>query len=168
MSTANQSMETPNASMTIPRARRELAFSRSLLRSPKFLPQNRTILCNAVRTNSLLVSSKKHAAQRPEKLRQKPSLNYKLAALPTLATGYRITELCAWSETTFSLFEARGQRVFSAAAVGPTFVARDRMVGSVTSPSTQRRVVLVERNLFRIADFAAPRAEAAVASRRSG
>jgi hypothetical protein len=48
----------------------------------KFLLQNRAILRNALRTSLPLVSSKKHAAQRPEKLRKKPSLNYKSAALP--------------------------------------------------------------------------------------
>jgi len=46
------------------------------------LLQNSAILRNAVRTSLPLVSSEKHAAQYPEKLRKKPSLNYKSAALP--------------------------------------------------------------------------------------
>jgi len=36
-----------------------------------------------MRTSLPLVSSEKHAAQHAEKLRKKPSLNYKSAALPT-------------------------------------------------------------------------------------
>jgi hypothetical protein len=56
-------------------------FSRSLLRSAKFLPQNRAILRNGLPTSLPLVSSEKHTAQHPEKLRKKPSLNYKSAAL---------------------------------------------------------------------------------------
>jgi hypothetical protein len=38
--------------------------------------------------------------QSSENLRNSLGSNYKSAALPTLATGYRITELCAWSEAT--------------------------------------------------------------------
>ncbi len=48
---------------TIPRARGEGArFSRSLLRSAKFLLQNRATLRNAVRTSLPLVSSEKPTA----------------------------------------------------------------------------------------------------------
>jgi hypothetical protein len=50
-------------------------FSRSVLRSANFWLQNRAILRNAVRTSLTLVTSEKHAAQHPEKLRKKPSLN---------------------------------------------------------------------------------------------
>jgi hypothetical protein len=50
-------------------------FSRSLLRSAKFLLENRAALRNAMRTNLPLVSSEKHAAQPPEKLRKSFSLN---------------------------------------------------------------------------------------------
>jgi hypothetical protein len=39
------------------------------------LLQNRAILRNAARISFPLVSSEKHAAQRPEKLRKKLSLN---------------------------------------------------------------------------------------------
>jgi len=56
-------------------------FSRSFLRSDKFLLQDPAILRNAARNSLALVSSEKHAAQNPEKQRKKPSLNYKSAAL---------------------------------------------------------------------------------------
>jgi hypothetical protein len=45
------------------------------------LLKNRAILRSAVQTSLPLISSEKHAAQHPEKLREKPSLNYKSAAL---------------------------------------------------------------------------------------
>ena len=64
-----------------------LNFSRSLLRSKNFWLHNRAILRNAVRTTLPLANSEKHAAQHPEKLRKKPSLNYKSIALCGKASG---------------------------------------------------------------------------------
>jgi hypothetical protein len=46
------------------------------------LLQNRAILRNGLPTSLPLVSSEKHAAQHPEKLRKNPSLNYETVALP--------------------------------------------------------------------------------------
>src|SRR5262249_61780318 len=60
-------------------------FHGRFLRSDKILLQNSAILRNAVRTSLPLVSSEKHAAQYPEKLRKKLSLNYKSAALNQLS-----------------------------------------------------------------------------------
>ena len=57
-------------------------FLGRFLRSKDFSLQNGAILRNAVRTSLPLVSPEKHAAQHPEKLRKKPSLNYETAALP--------------------------------------------------------------------------------------
>jgi hypothetical protein len=45
------------------------------------LLQTRAILHNGVRISFPLVSAEKHAAQNPEKLRKKPSLNYESPAL---------------------------------------------------------------------------------------
>jgi hypothetical protein len=45
------------------------------------LLQKRTTLRNAAQISLPLVSSEKHGAQNPEKLRKSLSLNYKLAAL---------------------------------------------------------------------------------------
>ena len=56
-------------------------FHGRLLRSAKFLLQNRAILRNGLPTSLPLVSSEKHAAQHPEKLRKNPSLNYESPAL---------------------------------------------------------------------------------------
>jgi hypothetical protein len=50
-------------------------FHDGFLRPKNFRVQNRAILRNAVPINSPLVSSEKHAAQRPEKLRKTPPLN---------------------------------------------------------------------------------------------
>jgi len=49
--------------------------------------QNSATLRNAVRTGLPLAGSEKHAAQRPEKLRKKPCLNYKSAALSGRTAG---------------------------------------------------------------------------------
>jgi len=49
------------------------------------LLQNRAILRNGLPTSLPLVSSEKHAAQHPEKLRKNPSLNYESAALNQLS-----------------------------------------------------------------------------------
>jgi len=65
--------------------REKKLFSRSLLRSAKILLQNRAIECNAMRTSFRMVVSEKHAAQGHEKLRKRPSLNYKSAALDQLS-----------------------------------------------------------------------------------
>ena len=67
-----------------------LNFSRSLLRSKNFWLHNRAILRNAVRTTLPLANSEKHAAQHPEKLRKKPSLNYNSAALSGWAAGAKL------------------------------------------------------------------------------
>ena len=60
-----------------------MEFSRSLLRSTRFLLQNPVILRNAARISLPLVSSEKHTAQHLEKLRKQSCLNNKSAALPT-------------------------------------------------------------------------------------
>jgi hypothetical protein len=47
--------------------------------------RRRAVVRSAVQTSLSLVSFEKHAAQHPEKLRKKPSLNYKSAALNQLS-----------------------------------------------------------------------------------
>ena len=94
-----------------------LNFSRSLLRSKNFWLQNRAILRNAVRTTLPLASSEKHAAQHPEKLRKKPSLNYKSAALSGGAAGAKLGE--KWERTEPTLY-------FSAGGDTPSFVIAAR------------------------------------------
>jgi hypothetical protein len=59
--------------------------TRSLLRSAKFLPQNRAILRNPVRIEIAETPSVSNAAQACENVRKNPGLNYKSAALDQLS-----------------------------------------------------------------------------------
>jgi hypothetical protein len=60
---------------SLTRAREGLAFHGHFYGLKTFCCKNRAILRNAVRINLALVSSKKHAAQHPEKLRKNSFLN---------------------------------------------------------------------------------------------
>ena len=79
-------METPNASMTIPRASEGLAFSRSLLRSTKCSPEKQRISgqrgANQIASDH---SESQHATQRAEKRAKTLSeLEIRLLYLPWL------------------------------------------------------------------------------------
>ena len=93
-------------------------FSRSLLRSAKFLQQNCAIPRNAVRTSLPLVSSEKHAAQHPEKLRKKPSLNYKSAAPSNTATGVDLKQTHVQTTESTLYFSAFGNAAICCRSLG--------------------------------------------------
>ena len=92
----------------------------------EFLLQNCAVLCNAAGIRFPETPSVCNGAQACENALNSLGLNYKSAALPTLATGYRITELCAWSEATL-YFSRLELSAFSVLLPRPTSVARDRM-----------------------------------------
>jgi hypothetical protein len=74
-------MPLPHSCTRNARAREGTRFHGYFLLSDNFLLQHSAILRNAARISFPPASSEKHAAQHPEKLRKKPSLNYESPAL---------------------------------------------------------------------------------------
>jgi hypothetical protein len=99
-------------------------FSRSLLRSTRFLLQNPVILRNAARISLPLVSSEKHTAQHLEKLRKQSCLNYKSAALPT-----ELCRRCPY-ESRFSEFIKRSPDDHAASRITVTLLTSKQSANS--------------------------------------
>ena len=101
-----------------------MEFSRSLLRSTRFLLQNPVILRNAARISLPLVSSEKHIAQHLEKLRKRSCLNYKSAALPT-----ELCRRCPY-ESRFSEFIKRSPDDHAASRITVTLLTSKQSANS--------------------------------------